>query len=270
MKQVIDLMSRLRSRGGCPWDREQTLESLQQYLIEECYELIDAVDSGDVARHMDELGDVLLQVVFQAQIRKEQGKFDFGDVVKTLAAKLIRRHPHIFGSEKARTPAQVLKRWEAIKALEKKEKGEVSRSAVDGVPHRLPALLKAQRVQARASRVGFDWKEVSGVVEKIEEELAEVKKALSRGSQKELKHEIGDLLFAVVNLSRFQRISAEVAMESAVNRFIRRFQAVEERVRRGGRKVSDCSLDELEAHWQAVKKIERRTHRCQGKTKHRK
>ncbi|MEI6971055.1 MAG: nucleoside triphosphate pyrophosphohydrolase [bacterium] len=253
MKQVIDLMSRLRSRGGCPWDREQTLESLQQYLIEECYELIDAVDSGEVERHMDELGDVLLQVVFQAQIRKEQGKFTFDDVVKTLAAKLIRRHPHIFGSEKARTPAQVLKRWEAIKAQEKKDKGESTRSAVDGVPNRLPALLKAQRVQARASRVGFDWKEVEGVVAKIEEELAEVKQAMSRRSEKELKHEIGDLLFAVVNLSRFKRISAELALESAVNRFVRRFKAVEARVHRKGRRVSECSLEELEKHWQAVK-----------------
>lgn len=254
-------MSKLRSRGGCPWDREQTLESLQQYLIEECYELIDAVDSGDAEKHMDELGDVLLQVVFQAQIRKEQGKFEFKDVVKTLAAKLIRRHPHIFGSEKAHTPAQVLKRWEAVKVLEKKAKGESPRSAVDGVPRGLPALLKAQRVQARASRVGFDWKEVAGVVGKIEEELAEVKTALASGSEKELKHEIGDLLFSVVNLSRFRRISAEVAMESAVSRFVRRFQSVEERVRLAGRKVSDCSPEELETHWQAVKKAEARTAR---------
>lgn len=254
MKQVIDLMSRLRSRGGCPWDREQTLESLQQYLIEECYELIDAVDSGDVGRHMDELGDVLLQVVFQAQIRKEQKKFDFDDVVKTLAAKLIRRHPHIFGTEKARTPAQVLKRWEEIKSLEKKGKTETRHSAVDGVPHRLPALLKAQRVQARASRVGFDWKEIGAVLDKVEEELAEVRKALASGDEKELKNEIGDLLFAVVNLSRFKRISAEVALESAVNRFVKRFKAVEVRVERQGRKVSDCSLEELESHWQAVKR----------------
>lgn len=254
MKQVIDLMTRLRSRGGCPWDREQTLESLQQYLIEECYELIDAVDSGDVAKHMEELGDVLLQVVFQAQIRKEQGKFGFEDVVKTLAAKLIRRHPHIFGTEKARTPAQVLKRWEAIKLREMAGKGESRGSAVDGVPHRLPALLKAQRVQARASRVGFDWKKVDGVIEKIEEELAEVRKALASGNERELKHEIGDLLFAVVNLSRFRRISAEVALESAVNRFVNRFRGVEERVRHAGREVSDCSLEELETHWQAVKR----------------
>ncbi len=254
MKKLLDLMAKLRSAKGCPWDREQTVESLQQYIIEECYEVIDAVDSGVASKHMDELGDLLLQVVFQAQIRKEQGLFGFDDVVKNLSAKLVRRHPHVFGSESAHTPAQVLKRWEEIKSVERKGKTNANPSAVDGIPRRLPALLKAQRVQSRVARVGFDWKEVKGVVEKIEEELGEVKQAMASRNEKRIKSEIGDLIFAVVNLSRFQRISAEVALESAVNRFVGRFKALEARVRSEGRKVSDCTIEELEAHWQAVKK----------------
>jgi len=254
MKKLTDLMRRLRSSDGCPWDREQTLESLQQYLIEESYEVIDAIDSGDPDKLKDELGDLLLQVVFQAQICEEQGKFTFNDVADGLMAKLVRRHPHVFGTEKADTPAKVLKRWEEIKSQEKTKEANERHSAVDGVPPGLPGLLKAQRVQARVARVGFDWKTAVGVVAKIEEELAEVKKALASGSEQELKHEIGDLLFSVVNLSRFKRISAEVALESAVTRFVRRFKAMEERIRLDGRKVSECSLDELERHWQAVKK----------------
>lgn len=253
MTALVDMMGRLRSRTGCPWDREQTLNSLQQFLVEECYELLDAMRSGDPARHMDELGDILLQVLFQAQIRKEEGAFDFYDVADCLAAKLARRHPHVFGKETAKTPAEVLKRWEEIKSAEKSRQGR--RSALDGVPRILPALLRAQRTQAKAARVGFDWKDIRDVEAKVREELEEVREALSSGNRKRISSELGDLLFAVVNLSRFRGIDAEQAVDEAVERFSRRFREVEKRVWKKGRRMTDCSLAELDAHWNAVKKL---------------
>jgi tetrapyrrole methylase family protein/MazG family protein len=254
MKQLTDIMSRLRSEGGCPWDREQTLETLKQYLVEECYELIDAIDSGDCERHKDELGDVLLQVLFQSQIRKEEGEFGFDDVAENLAAKLVRRHPHVFGDVEANTPEEVLKRWEAIKAAEKPESSK--RSCIGKIPRSLPALLKAQRVQGRVARVGFDWHKAEDVVAKIREETDEVAAELAGGSEERITEEIGDLLFAVVNLSRYKGINSELALEKAVNRFVDRFQQVEARIDRSGRKISECSLSEMEEHWEAAKEQE--------------
>ncbi len=253
MKALTDIMSRLRSAEGCPWDREQSLESLKQHLIEECYELVDAIDSGDVERHKDELGDILLQVLFQSQIRKEEGSFAFDDVAKGLAEKLIRRHPHVFGDAKADTPAEVLQRWEKIKAGERKEKKSFAFGMLDGVPRSLPALMKAQRVQGRAARVGFDWTDVNDVIAKIEEELAEVKEAVAIGNEDEVRGEIGDLLFAVVNLSRFRGMNAEEALEETVVRFGRRFAEMERRIGQSGRALSDCSLSDMEVEWQAAK-----------------
>jgi len=248
------MMSRLRSRNGCPWDREQTLDTLQQFLVEECYELVDAIRSGDPDKHMDELGDILLQVLFQAQIRREEGRFDFYDVAERLAAKLVRRHPHVFGGEKARNSAEVLKRWEEIKAHEKSH-GKGRRSALDGVPRSLPALLRAQRTQAKAARVGFDWTDVRDVEAKVREEHREMREALESGDKSRFSDELGDLLFASVNLARFKGVDAECALDSAVERFSRRFRAVEERVWSEGRKTTDCTLAELDAHWNTVKKL---------------
>ena len=253
MKRLTDIMSKLRSDQGCPWDREQTLESLKEQLLEESYEVIDAIDSGDSSKHMEELGDLLLQVVFQSQLRKEKGDFTLDDVIRTVSEKLVRRHPHVFGTDRADTSKEVLKRWEKIKAEEKGDKG---RSILAGIPRRLPALLKAQRIQARAARVGFDWEKIEDVVAKVREEMAEVDAAMEGKDPAEFEAEIGDLLFAIVNLCRFRKVTAEQALDRAISRFARRFGKVEERIRAAGRNISDCTLAEMDAHWEAVKKEE--------------
>jgi len=262
LQNLLDIMAKMRAEGGCPWDREQTLESLKQYLVEECYEVIDAIDSGRADKHADELGDLLLQVVFQAQIRREQGQFAFEDVVDRVCKKLIRRHPHVFGNARVSGSQEVLKNWEAIKALEKQE--AVAGTPADGappslvgdMPRHLPALRKAHHLQKRLARVGFDWNQVHDVVAKIDEELAEVKQALSAGDAEQIKEELGDLLFAVVNLSRFQGLNAEEVLQCAVDKFAKRVKAVEQRVRLSGRELSQCTLAELDAHWNAVKAAE--------------
>ena len=272
LQNLLDIMAKMRAEGGCPWDREQTLESLKQYLIEECYEVIDAIDSGRVDKHADELGDLLLQVVFQAQIRREQGQFAFADVVDRICAKLIRRHPHVFGNARVSGSRDVLKNWEAIKVQEKKEAADgtlsgAPSSLVGDMPRHLPALHKAHHLQKRLARVGFspgrsasakpgDWTQVHDVVAKIDEELAEVKQALAAGDAERIKEELGDLLFAVVNLSRFQGLNAEEVLQRAVDKFAKRVQAVEQRVRLSGRELSQCTLEELDAHWNAVKEAE--------------
>ena len=249
--RLLQVVERLRGDGGCPWDREQTLDTLKQYLIEECYEVIDALDSGSIEEHREELGDVLLHVALQAKIRNEEGAFSFNDVANGIADKLIRRHPHVFADEEASTSGQVLRNWEAIKVKEKKEP-----SVLHGVPRHLPSLQKAQRVQSRVARVGFDWPGTDGVLDKVSEELAETQAAMANGNKEEIEEEIGDLLFAVVNLSRFQNVNAEEALRATIAKFTRRFREVESRLRDEGRKVEDSSLDEMEAHWQAVKSDE--------------
>ncbi len=252
MAQLLDIMRRLRSEHGCPWDRQQTLDSLRPYLIEECYEVLDAMDSGDAGRHAEELGDLLLQIVFQAQIRAEEGTFDFDDVVDKLYEKLVRRHPHVFGSERAADAEEVLGRWEQIKARE----GRGRDSVLDGVPPHLPALMRAHQVQSRASRVGFDWTQAQDVLAKVEEELAEVRAALREGRSDRVRDEIGDLLFAVVNLSRFQKLHAEELLRHSVDKFARRFRAVEVRLKAASKSLADCTLDEMDAVWAQVKREE--------------
>jgi tetrapyrrole methylase family protein/MazG family protein len=255
--RLLDVVKRLRGEGGCPWDREQTLDSLKPYLIEESYETLDALESGDPARHAEELGDVLLQIVLHAQIRTEEGAFTFDDLAHRLADKLIRRHPHVFGDVQVSGSREVLRNWETIKAREKKP----AESILDGVPRHLPALQRAQRMQSRASRVGFDWARTEDVVEKVEEELAEVRKTLDAGDENRTAEEIGDLLFAVVNLSRFLGIHAEQALDGTIAKFLKRFRKVEQRVREAGRGLGDCDLAEMDAHWEAVKREERETRR---------
>lgn len=251
--RLLRLMRALRSPGGCPWDREQTLQSLKPYLLEECYEAIDALDSGDRARLCDELGDVLLQIVFQAQIAAEEGSFTFDDVATAIADKLVRRHPHVFGEVKVRDADEVVRNWEAIK---KTESGTARRSVVDGIPRGAPALHRAQQVQKRAARVGFDWDTAHQVVEKVEEEVREVREAMAGGDSRKIKEEIGDLLFAVVNLSRFLGHSAEEALDETIQKFTRRFQGIEEKVHQQGRKITDCTLAELDALWNEIKRSE--------------
>ena len=258
MTRLLKVVAMLRGKHGCPWDREQTLETLRPYLLEEAYELLDAVESGDSTHHMEELGDVLLQVVLHAQIRHEKKHFDFDDVAHAIARKLIRRHPHVFGKAIAKTPQAVIRNWEAIKLT---EKPAGRRSVIDGVPKHLPALLKAQRVQAKAARVGFDWKDHDGVLDKLEEETGELRQALRSKRRDSIQEEIGDVLFSLVNLCRFLAIDAEDALRLTTRKFCRRFKEVEIRVDQEGRKMTDCSLAELEKHWQAVKKPRRKTQR---------
>lgn len=252
--RLLAIMARLRAPDGCPWDQEQTLTSLKKNLVEETYEVVDAIDSGDRSLLREELGDLLLQVVFQSQICAEEGAFTFQDVAQAIADKLVRRHPHVFGDAKVANADEVLKNWEQIKRTEKGD--ETPRSAIAGLPRHLPALHKAQHVQSRAARVGFDWRETKDVLAKVEEEIGEIKMALAMESAERVRDEIGDLLFAVVNLTRFMGHEAEEVLDETVRRFTRRFQHIEDQVHASNRRMVDCSLEELEAFWQEAKLAE--------------
>jgi tetrapyrrole methylase family protein/MazG family protein len=254
VRRLYETMKRLRAPGGCPWDREQTLRTLKPCLLEEAYELLEAMEDENLALHIEELGDVLLQVVFQCAIREEEGNFTLDDVAASLVDKLVRRHPHVFGNEQVASSGQVLRNWEAIKQTEKDK--PPNRSAIDGVPATLPALLKAQRVQAKASRVGFDWQDSSGAIEKIDEELGELKQAIASGTPEQVADEMGDLLFSIVNTCRFLKVDAESALEGTTRKFSRRFREVERRVREQGRSLKDCTLAELDTIWDEVKRGE--------------
>lgn len=255
MKRLLDIMRTLRAPDGCPWDREQTIETLKGNLIEETYEVVDAMESGDRSALKEELGDLLLQVVFQSQICDEEGAFNFDQVADGIADKLVRRHPHVFGDVQADTTDEVLKNWEKIKKTEKG--GEKPRSLVAGIPRHLPALSKAHLVQKRVARVGFEWKEIGGVIDKLEEELAEVKEALANQDAAAIREELGDLLFSTVNLNRYLGHESEELLNENIAKFMRRFQSLEDQVHAVDRAVEECSLDELEAVWQTVKGIEK-------------
>jgi tetrapyrrole methylase family protein/MazG family protein len=258
---LVDVVAQLRGPNGCPWDREQTLESLKPYLIEEAYELIDTIESGDVAHHREELGDVLLQVVLQAEIRRESGDFDFEDVAESIAEKLVRRHPHVFGDVSVSDSEDVVRRWEAIKLEERKAKGGAEdggvASALEGIPRHLPALHKAQRMQQRASKVGFDWEDASGALAKVEEEIEEIREAIASGEQDEIRDEFGDIVFALVNVARFLGVHAEGALDRTNRKFSRRFREVERRIAAQYRLMSDCTLEELDREWDTIKQEER-------------
>ena len=254
--RLLQIMARLRGPGGCPWDREQTHQSIRHYLIEECYEALDALDAGNMEAFKDELGDLLLQVVFHAQMASEDGKFDFDGVAKSINDKLVRRHPHVFGTTKARNSAEVLQQWETIK---KSEKSATSIVHLEDLPKHLPALLKADKVQRKVARVGFDWKRVKDVIAKVEEELREVKNARASKNRKHFEEEVGDLLFAVVNLARFENLQAEELLNRSTAKFVKRFQAIEKAVHASGRRLEDCTLAELDALWESAK--DKRTRR---------
>jgi tetrapyrrole methylase family protein/MazG family protein len=256
MERLLGIMRKLRGPDGCPWDREQTLDSLKSDLVEETYEVIDAIEGGDRAELRGELGDLLLQVVFQAQICDEAGEFNFADVVNGIADKLVRRHPHVFGDVQAGTSGEVLRNWEKIKKTEKG--GETPRSLVEGIPRHLPALTKANLVQKRVARAGFEWDEIGGVVDKLDEELAEVKEAMAQKDAAAIREELGDLMFSVVNLSRYLGHEPEELLNENIAKFMRRFQCLENRLHAEGRELENCSLEELEAVWNAVKTAERK------------
>ena len=252
---LLQVMERLRAENGCPWDREQTHESLKIYLIEETYEVLEALDSGDMGKFCNELGDLLLQIVFHAQIAKENGVFDINDVTTEICQKLISRHTHIFGDAKADTAEQVLENWEAIK---KKEKQIESQTGVlKDVPSNLPALMRSYKVQQKAAQVGFDWDNIEDVFGKVDEEIQELRDVYRSKNVERITDELGDALFALVNLSRFLRIQPELALTGTVSKFIRRFEYIEQQSAKEGKKLEDMSLAEMDVLWNEAKVKER-------------
>jgi tetrapyrrole methylase family protein/MazG family protein len=247
-----EIVAHLRAPNGCPWDREQTHQTLRKHLLEESYEAISAIDSGDFVDMREEFGDLLLQVVLQSQIANEEGQFNINEVVQGIYSKIVRRHPHVFGDVEVEDVDGVLANWEKLKEKERSEKKE-EKGFLDGVPVVLPALSQAQEYQDRAARVGFDWPEIEGVLEKIAEEVEEVKRATN---EKELAAEIGDLLFALVNLARWKKVDAESVLRETNMKFKKRFGYVEQGAKKQGRDLSALSLDEMESLWQEAKKKE--------------
>jgi MazG family protein len=251
--ELVALMQKLLAPDGCPWDREQTLTTLKPYLIEEAYEVLEALDDGDVREHCAELGDLLFQIVFQAELRAAEGNFGINDVIAAIHAKMVRRHPHVFGDVKVKDANEVLANWGKLKATEHAEQGK-QRRALDGVPADLPALLRAQRIGEKAAAVGFDWPDVAGVRAKIEEELREIEDAVAGGDQAEVEREVGDLLLAVSRYAAKLGVAPEDALRGALKRFTGRFEAVEDRVIAGGGEVGKTSLEELDRLWNQVKR----------------
>jgi len=245
-EELVSVMEKLRSPDGCEWDRQQTHQSLKSYLIEEAFELIEAIDQCDDQKMKEELGDVLLQVVFHTQIASERGVFQIEDVLNALNQKLIRRHPHVFGD----SPGYSYQQWERIKS---QEKGEKRVSVIGKINHALPALSLARRIQENAAAVGFDWPNISGAVEKVDEEIQELKEAMRIGEKKKLEDELGDLLFAMVNVARFLDLDPEIALRKATEKFIRRFQVVEEFVHSRGLNMKEMSLEDLDRLWEKAK-----------------
>jgi len=250
--KLCDIVAKLRGPGGCPWDREQTNESLVPALIEEAYETAEAARAQDHAHFREELGDLLLLVVMHAQIAREIGRFDIAEVIEQVSDKLIRRHPHVFGTSEASDAGAVLKQWEAIKREEKK----ADLHYLASVPKALPALVRAQKAQCKAARVNFDWTALRDVMAKVDEELRETKEAIQSGKQEMIEDEIGDLLFAVVNLTRKSKVDAESALQSATDKFIARFNRLEDELKARGRKLGEAELGELDPLWDEIKNQE--------------
>lgn len=250
-EDLLEIMRLLRSESGCPWDREQNHESLKKYLIEETYEVLEAIDLKDKDKLCEELGDVLLQVVFHAQVALEEKTFSMEDVITGVCKKLVLRHPHVFGEVKADTPDEVLVNWEAIK---KKEKGlESQTSVLKDVPKNLPALMRSYKVQQKAAQVGFDWDNIDDVFKKIYEEIEELKDVYKSNNVERITEEMGDSFFSLVNLSRFLDISPELALSGTTNKFIKRFEYIEKESSKSGKKLEDMTLEEMDMLWEKAK-----------------
>jgi tetrapyrrole methylase family protein/MazG family protein len=250
--RLVEIMAKLRAPGGCPWDAQQTHESLRPYLLEEAYEVLEAVDDADLGRLCGELGDLLLQIVFHAELAAERGDFDIEDVCRKICDKLEHRHPHVFGTVEVSGPDEVVTNWDRLKRQEAEH--QERESALDGVPRDLPALQQADKLQKRAAKVGFDWQTIQGPLHKIDEELREVQEA---EDPTEAAHEIGDLLFAVCNYARFLSVDPESALREANRRFGTRFRSVEQQAQAQGRRLADMTLEEMDALWEQAKAEER-------------
>lgn len=259
--KLENLVARLRGEGGCPWDREQTRESLKPMLIEEAYEVLDALDSGDPEELKDELGDLLFQVVFHARISGERNEFDLADIIDRSYEKMVRRHPHIFGDADLKTAGDVLKNWEDIKAAEKgvpsSSRPDAERSLLDGIPSKLPALHRAYQMTSKASRVGFDWTRLDQILQKLAEETSELLEAQTKQDSRKIADEIGDLLFVAVNVARFLNVDPETALARSNRKFDRRFRYIESAIKKQGRELKDASLAEMDVLWEEAKKQER-------------
>lgn len=288
-ERAVQIMARLRAPGGCPWDREQTFDSIKPYTLEETYEVLEAIDNRDWPELTGELGDLLLQVLFYSEMAQEEGHFSIDDVLDRLSNKLVDRHPHVFGDVKADTPTEVLRNWEALKAAEKKKRleqrtsppgGEDAQSVLAGVSSKMPALLEAHKLSSRAAHVGFDWPDIEGLFEKLAEETAELRQELKSAALKgpsgkgiagsgkpqippeqreRLEDEVGDLFFVLINIARFLSLDPESALRKTNRKFKRRFQWMEKQLRSSGRTPRQASMDELEELWQQAKELEQRT-----------
>jgi MazG family protein len=255
---LVEIMARLRAPDGCPWDQKQTFDTIKPYLLEETYEVMDAIDQRNWPELTEELGDLLLQPVFLAQMAAEEGTFTIGDALDAINNKLVRRHPHVFADGDAKTADDVKRRWDQIKAEEKVEKGQRPNagSILDGVPRALPALVEAEKISSKVASVGFDWPDVSGALDKVREEAAELTAAHLAAGKEETEHELGDLLFSIVNVARMLHVDPEQALRKANARFRRRFSHIERQVTAGGGALDQTPLDRLEEFWQEAKRLE--------------
>jgi tetrapyrrole methylase family protein/MazG family protein len=252
--RLVDIMAMLRSPAGCPWDRAQDSTSLKPYLLEEAYEVLEAIEEGTPYKLKDELGDLLFQVIFHAQLAHERGDFDVYDILAGTIAKMTRRHPHVFGSAMASNPKEALQNWEEVKREEKGAEPETS--VLDGVPRQLPSLLRAQRLQDKAARVGFDWPEIAQVWRKLTEEMQELRTAMDRNNRAEVEGELGDVLFVLVNLARWLEINPDEALHQTSQKFIRRFQFIERELSRQGKSPKQSTLAEMDVLWEQAKRQE--------------
>ena len=252
LKKLTAILDRLRGPDGCLWDRRQKKEDVGKYLIEEAYEVIDAIEDGSYDDIREELGDVLFQILFLAKIAEEEKRFDINGVIDEIAEKMVRRHPHVFGNSKVKNVGEIKANWQDIK-MQEEGKRYRNESILDGIPRSLPALLRAEKVTRRASKVGFDWPDMTGVLDKIEEELDEFRKALESGRQNAVKEEIGDILFSLVNLSRFANVDPDGALRSSTKKFTNRFNYIENKLKEQGRTLSDASLEEMDILWEQSK-----------------
>ena len=248
LSKLIKITETLMGDDGCPWDKVQTRESLKPYLVEETYEVLEALDGNDPEKIKDELGDLLYQILFHSKISSLKGEFDFRDVIDNLNEKMVRRHPHVFKEGKLNTPDQVIGQWEEIKKKENNKANQ--KSILDSIPINLPSLIKAQKLQRKAAKEGFDWEQINDVFDKLDEEIKEFKEAVLKKKNTDIQSEIGDIIFVITNIAKFYKVDAEEALRSTNNKFIKRFQYIEQKVAGKGKTLKDCPLEEMERYWQ--------------------